>query len=194
MNASIPNILSAARLLTAPVLAIMVLVMPLPQFGLWAAIVFAIAAVTDFLDGYIARRFDLVSELGKVLDRVADKVLVVLSLMILVTCYGDSRLVLLSSVVIAFRELFVTGLREHAAIDGLRIPSSRLGKTKAAVQMAAVILLFCGLAATGDSDIHTDMAGLAATVGMGFLVLSAVLALASGCSYFASYLRRADLG
>ncbi|MEX1028935.1 MAG: CDP-diacylglycerol--glycerol-3-phosphate 3-phosphatidyltransferase [Paenibacillaceae bacterium] len=103
-----------------------------------AVFIFSIAAITDRLDGYIARKHKLVSNLGKLLDPLADKLLVAA---VLISLVEMDKLNALIAIVIISREFAVTGLRQVALLEGVVIPASNLGKWKTGFQIAAIILL-----------------------------------------------------
>lgn len=137
----IPNLLTLLRILLIPVF-ILLFYLPFRGSHIVAAIIFTFAAMTDWLDGYLARSLKQVSKLGTFLDPVADKLIVVTALVLLV---GDHALPYLAipSAVIVGREIMVSALREWMAEIGKRahITVSRLGKIKTAVQMLALIFL-----------------------------------------------------
>ena len=171
MNA--PNALTVVRILLVPVMVAALL--EADGASLLAAAVFAIAASTDVLDGYLARSRRLVTTFGKVMDPVADKLLVSAALVALVDL---DRLAAWAAAVIIVRELAVSGLRAVAGRRGIVIVASRLGRLKTASQIAAVLAL---IVAT-DPDAGWVMA----------LVYAAVaITVASGVGYFLSYRRRA---
>jgi CDP-diacylglycerol--glycerol-3-phosphate 3-phosphatidyltransferase len=144
---NLPNTLSVARIFLVPVLVSVLLtkfesrlVMGIPV-ELVAAAIFGIASLTDWLDGYLARRRQQVTTLGQILDPLADKLLISATLISLV------QLDLLQSWmvgVIICREIAVTGLRNLAYSRGLTMPASGLGKTKMAAQVTAILLLLLG--------------------------------------------------
>jgi len=114
-NINLPNLLTLSRLLLIPVFVV-VFLSPTPERSLIAAAVFLVAALTDFLDGYLARRSDQVTQLGRLLDPVADKLLVLSGLILLVQA---ERVAAWVAIVIIARELAVTGIRALAAKDGV---------------------------------------------------------------------------
>ncbi len=173
---NVPNVLTLARILLIPVFIIL-FVHPTPEQSLAAAIVFAVAAVTDMLDGYIARRTGQVTKLGKLLDPIADKLLVLSALILLMNVERVSALVVL---LIVGRELAVTGIRAIAAGEGMIIPAETTGKYKMALQVVAIILLILegtGLAALGNMHL----------AGIFTLYLSLVLGYLSGGQYVWSF-------
>ena len=152
---NIPNMLSLSRVFLAPIVLIFLTiriktpVLFLETWGievsvgdLLAGAVFIIAAITDSLDGYIARRFKLVTNLGKFIDSLADKVLVIAALLALVELH---RLPSWMVMVIVTREFVVTGLRLVAAAQGIVIAASSEGKIKTFSQIIAIILLILNL-------------------------------------------------
>jgi len=152
---NIANILSLSRVFLAPLVLIFLTIRiktPVKIFESWgievslgdllAVTVFIIAAITDSLDGYIARRFKLVTTLGKFIDSLADKVLVIAALLALVEL---NRLPSWMVMIIITREFVVTGLRLVAAVQGVVIAASRGGKVKTFTQIIAIILLILNL-------------------------------------------------
>jgi CDP-diacylglycerol---glycerol-3-phosphate 3-phosphatidyltransferase len=134
---NVPNVLTLVRILAVPVLVV-ALLDETPDGDVIAAAVFALAAITDGLDGYIARRRKQVTTFGKLMDPLADKLLVVAALISLVSL---DRLAAWIAMVIIAREIAVTGLRGLAAERGVVIAASWLGKTKTLLQVAAIICL-----------------------------------------------------
>jgi len=135
---SIPNLLAVFRLLLTPVAMVLVLRAGGDRRALVvAAGVFAVAALTDFADGYLARRWRITTTLGAFLDTVADKVLVAGALLALVEVDAVSSW---PAFLIVGRELAVMGLRGVAALDQSTVPPSIWGKSKATIQFVAVVL------------------------------------------------------
>lgn len=136
MNAALPNLLTATRLVAVPVLVVMMLADGGDQGWMrwWALLVFLVAAGTDFLDGYLARRWGVVSSFGKLADPIADKALILAALVMLVVI---DDLVWWPIAVLAVREVAITAGRLAVAADAV-IPASPGGKLKTALQLAAV--------------------------------------------------------
>ena len=134
---NLPNVLTVLRIVAVPVIVV-ALLDETPNGDALAAAVFALAAFTDGLDGYIARRRRQVTTFGKLMDPLADKLLVVAALVALVSL---DRLAAWVAMVIIARELAVTGLRTIAAEQGVVIAASWLGKVKTALQVAAIVAL-----------------------------------------------------
>ncbi len=169
---NLPNLLTLTRILLIPVFVIL-FATPTPDRSLSAAVIFAVAAVTDLLDGYLARRSGQVTALGKLLDPIADKLLVLSALILLVNVDRVSALV---AILIIAREVAVTGVRAIAASEGMIIAAETTGKYKMALQVVAIVLLILegtGLAELGNMH-------LAGTVT---LYLSLVLGYVSGGQY-----------
>ena len=163
---NLPNILTLLRIVAVPVMVVALLV-ELPNGDAIAAGVFVLAAATDGLDGYIARRKNQITTFGKLMDPLADKLLIVAALVALVSL---ERLAAWIAMVIISRELAVTGLRGVAAEHGVVIAAGWSGKVKTTLQVAAIIAL-----------IATDPAPL----GVDLLVYAAVaVTVISGIDYF----------
>ena len=159
---NIPNALTMLRIVAVPVLVV-ALLGEIPNGDLWAGIVFGVAAFTDGLDGYIARRKGDVTTFGKLMDPLADKLLIVAALVSLVSL---DRLSAWIAMVIIARELAVTGLRAVAVEGGVVIEASWLGKLKTALQVAAIM----GLIAVDPATVAVDVlvyAALGATIWSG---------------------------
>lgn len=178
LNRRLPNRLTVARLAGA-VLFVLAMSVPVPG-GPWiAAAVFLLAAVTDFLDGHLARRHGWVSDFGKLMDPLADKVLMAAGFV----CLVPSGLVpAWAAVAILAREFLVTGLRTLAAGKGIVLAAERLGKWKTVLQVVTVLYLL-GLLAMRPDD-PASLPGHAA--GMVLLLATVLLTFGSGLSYLAN--------
>ena len=137
---NLPNLLTMGRVVMIPV-CLVFLDRNTPKDCFWAAIVFTLAAITDVLDGYLARRLNVVSVLGKFLDPLADKLIVMASLIWMVPM---GRIPAWVVIVLLAREISVTGLRSVAASEGVVIAAGNEGKTKTALQMIGIIALLVG--------------------------------------------------
>ena len=169
-----PNTLTLFRIVSAPVIVIL-LMMPNRFTALLAGLLFSAAAITDYFDGYLARRYGLVSNLGKVMDPVADKLLVSCALIMLSALGWMPAWI---ACIIIGRELAVTGLRNIIAQNRLDVSASSLGKYKTGFQIAAIIPLTFHYPVFG-LDFHA--------VGMVFLWGALVFTLWSGADYFLRY-------
>lgn len=177
---TLPNLLSLFRILLVPFLGYL-LAFTDPVSCALAALVFIVASVTDMLDGYLARRNKSVSDFGKILDPLADKLLVVTALIMLAAIDrpGDADVPAWLVVIIVAREVAVTVLRGIALTEGIVIPADDLGKYKLVVQTFALVGLM----------VHYPYLGVDFFVaGMYFLVLSTALALWSGVEYHVRFL------
>ena len=160
---NLPNVLTLLRILAVPVVVV-ALLDGTPNGDMLAAVVFALAALTDGLDGYIARSRDSVTTFGKLMDPLADKLLITAALISLVSL---DRLPAWVAMVIIAREFAITGLRSIAADRGVVIAASWMGKVKTVLQIAAVFALIIFNPAPLWVDILMYLA-LAATVISGF--------------------------
>ena len=169
---NLPNVITLTRILLIPVFVVL-FATPTQNRSLTAALVFVVAAVTDLLDGYLARRNGQVTTLGKLLDPIADKLLVLSALILLVNVDRVSALV---AILIIAREVAVTGVRAIAAGEGMVIAAEMTGKYKMALQVVAIVLLI--LEGTFLSDFgNLHLAGIVT------LYLSLVLGYVSGGQY-----------
>lgn len=183
---ALPNILTYARIATVPVVVGLLYWQSIfggPLWLRWVALTFFIAAgVTDFLDGYLARIWGQHSSLGRMLDPIADKLLVASCLLMLAAEETIRGWTLLAAVIILCREILVSGLREYLAELRVGVPVTRLAKWKTGGQIVAIAFLIAGEA--GDRVI----AGVS-EVGILLLWLSALLTLYTGYDYMRAGLR-----
>jgi len=143
MYRQIPNILTAMRLISAPLVALMLLISTEPFWSLIALIIYAIASATDWLDGYLARRWQSVSGFGRMLDPIADKLMVILILSALMTTHlvptGISGLIIgAPALIIITREIMVSGLREFMAKQDFIVHVTWAAKMKTTIQLIAI--------------------------------------------------------
>jgi len=175
-----PNFLSLLRILIIPVL-VYLLSYPDPSSGLLAASLFLLASLTDFFDGYLARRNRSVSDLGKILDPLADKLMVASALIMLTAIDREPNVPPWLVVLILSREMAVTVICGIAIVAGLVMQAETLGKYKFILQAFAVVGL----------TVHYNYWGVDFfAAGMYFLVLSAVIGLWSGVNYHLQFFRR----
>lgn len=142
MTWNIPNILTVFRLLCAPGVALVFLVLPHPVSDWLALILFAGASVTDWFDGYLARKWNQMSKFGTMLDPIADKAMVVTALAVLAMNYGPNFLIIFPAAFILLRETFVSGLREFLGDTAGTLKVTKLAKWKTTSQMVAIAVLF----------------------------------------------------
>lgn len=173
---NLPNSITLLRLCILPVLFFLLL-SPGQLWSLVIAILFIIAALTDLLDGYVARRYQIVTTMGKFLDPIADK-LVINTAMILMVPIG--RIPAWVVAIIVIRDFFVDGIRTIATSEGIVIQASWLGKQKTLCQVFAVSALMIHYPILG-ADAHT--------VGTILLFLALILSVYSGIDYFTKFLK-----
>lgn len=173
---NLPNALTLFRIFLVPLLVVILLTrMPAKEYV--ALGVFLVAALTDFLDGWIARKYKKVTTLGMLLDPIADKILVSAALISLVDLQeADAWAVC----IIVGREFAVSGMRAIAAGEKITIAASKLGKWKMAAQVVGISLMILGA--------RLDDIGLWRMTGRAALYVMTVMALVSGVDYFRKYL------
>jgi cardiolipin synthase len=189
MITDLPNLLTLSRIAAIPVLVALV-ALRLPVTDLCACLLFIAAAVTDYFDGHFARTRRQLSDFGRMLDPIADKLLVGATLMMLV---GDGRLSpwgLYPAIVIMLREILVSGLREYLASMRLSgLPVSRLAKWKTGVQMTALGMLLAGDDVAQLLHLSIIPIGI---LGEVLLWIAALLTLLTGWDYLTVGLRHAS--
>jgi CDP-diacylglycerol--glycerol-3-phosphate 3-phosphatidyltransferase len=163
-----------ARILVAPILVLLIL-SPSRAAGYLAAALFVVAAASDSVDGYLARRYEITSRLGQWLDPLADKILVTAPI---VTLAVVGRFPLWAAVVILVREFGVSVLRAWLGTVGRAMPASWWGKVKTAAQMLAVLLYLL-------PDLGSEVEG----IRFGILIAAVVLTVFSGLDYFVRAIR-----
>lgn len=209
MKMTIPNILTIARLVAAPLVAVMFLYFTRPYADWFALCLFLLAALTDWFDGYLARAWKQETKLGAMLDPIADKAMVVIALMVIIGFSSWSPWLVLPATIILFREVFVSGLREYLGDTAGQLKVTRLAKWKTALQMTAIAVLFSQgvfehylvMSAWGMDQSMVDaifagqvedLQGLrwkeaamewAGLVGLGLLWIAAALTLVTGVDY-----------
>jgi len=180
---SLPNVLTYCRLAAVPGLVTAMFFLE-GETADWAALgVFAFAGITDFLDGYIARAWQQQSALGRMLDPIADKLLVGAALLMLVANGTISGWSIWAAVIILSREILVSGLREFLAGLQVTVAVSQVAKWKTTVQMVALCFLLAGGA--GD-DV---CGGCASALGLSLLWVAALVTLYTGFDYFRAGLK-----
>jgi cardiolipin synthase len=182
MLTSLPNLLTFARIGAVPLLVALFFV-EAPQARWAACALFTAAAITDWLDGYFARAWSQQSSLGRMLDPIADKILVGATLLLLAAFRSVEGMSLLAAIVILCREIMVSGLREYLAELRVGMPVSRMAKWKTGIQMTAIGFLVVG--DTGPGMIPVRL------IGETLLAIAAVLTLATGYDYLRAGLHHA---
>ena len=173
---TLPNILSCFRCVAVLVVAVL-LVWPGGEARALALGLFAVAAATDWLDGWIARRFRMTSDLGRVLDIIADKLLVAVVLVMLCAEGTVTGMNALAVALILAREIGISGLREHLAGRSIVIPASLAGKWKTTAQLVAIVILLAAPLVPPDPFALLNGAGLVV------LWVAAALTVWSGGQY-----------
>jgi cardiolipin synthase len=178
---SIPNLLTYARILAVPVIVLCFFVegrLQSSDFARWTALgLFIAASLTDFLDGYLARIWNQTSNIGRMLDPIADKLLIA-SVLLLVAADGTiAGWSIWAAITILCREILVSGLREYLAALKVSVPVTRIAKWKTTIQMVAIAFLLAGPAGDKVLPYTTE-------IGIGMLWLAAVLTIYTGYDYF----------
>ncbi|NMG41025.1 CDP-diacylglycerol--glycerol-3-phosphate 3-phosphatidyltransferase [Chelativorans sp. ZYF759] len=185
---NLPNILTYARILAVPLIVMCFFIeegLHSSDLRRWSALlVFVAASVTDYLDGYLARIWKQTSNIGMLLDPIADKLLVVTCLVLLVADGTVAGWSLWAGILILCREILVSGLREYLAGLKVSVPVTQLAKWKTAIQMVAIAFLLVGPA--GDALMPT---GLTMTVGTTLLWISLGVTLYTGYDYLRAGLK-----
>ena len=195
---NLPNKITITRILMIPLFVLFYYLTQLNHNLLYAAIVFALAAFTDFLDGYIARKYNLVTDLGKFLDPIADKVLVLTAFMLMLTGVNGTILPAFSGgicvILVIARELIVSSFRMVAASKNAVIAADKLGKIKTFSQDFAILFLLVGRAFSDYSMTNPnsiDAFAVIYLIGFGLMIFSTVMTVISGFNYI--YKNRAVL-
>ena len=182
---NLPNMLTYARILAVPLVVLCFFVegdLRSTEFARWSAfVIFILASATDYLDGYLARIWQQTSNIGRMLDPIADKLLVATCLLLLAADTdhrgGIAGWSLWAAIIILCREILVSGLREYLAALKVSVPVTRLAKWKTAIQMVAIALLLLGPAGDKIVPYWTQM-------GITLLWIAAIVTLYTGYDYF----------
>jgi CDP-diacylglycerol--glycerol-3-phosphate 3-phosphatidyltransferase len=173
---NLPNCITMVRIAVMPVLFFLLL-SPGRFFSLVIAILFIVASITDLLDGYVARRYNIVTKMGKLLDPIADKLLISAAMIVMIPI---GRIPAWMVAIFVVRDIFVDGLRSIASSEGLIIQARALGKQKTLCQVIAVSALL----------IHYPIFGIDAhIVGMAILYIALILTVWSGTDYYKQFHR-----
>lgn len=176
---NLPNKLTILRLIMIPLFVAVFYLTVIPYNYVISAVIFLLAAFTDFLDGYIARKYHLVTNLGKFLDPIADKVLVSTALIVMLLPYPFESAIIpfygaIAVAIILARELIVSGFRIVAASNGKVLAADKSGKIKTFTQDVAVVILLVG------ADLMPGLYSVINIVGLAFLGLATLLTIYSG--------------
>jgi cardiolipin synthase (CMP-forming) len=206
---SVPNMLTYARIAAVPAVVACMYGSDVLQGGLWlrwvALVIFIAAGITDFFDGYFARAWGQLSTFGRMLDPIADKLLVASCLLMLAANGTIKGWSLWAAIVILCREILVSGLREYLAELRVSVPVTRLAKWKTTAQLVAIGFLLAGEAGDralpvmtvhfhqrqccGAGDSGDLLLGIVTLTGLTLLWLSALLTLYTGWDYFRAGVR-----
>lgn len=193
----LPNALTVARILSVPLFIAGILSLAF-QWNLffgraWVLLgLFVLAASTDFLDGYLARKWNVVSGFGRMIDPIADKLLVAGCLIAFCIASLGNPWFLIPSLAIVFRDILVSGVREHAALTGRVMPPTQLAKWKTAFEMLAIAILLVWILSKSYLPIDNvipDIKEGAKLAGLVCLWLAAILSVYTGSLYFRAALK-----
>ena len=176
MLKNLPNVITFIRIVLAPVIAFILWQPQSAYLGALGLALFCFAGFSDWLDGWLARRLNTVSSVGRMLDPIADKLLIAACLLAFAAQRGADLLFLAPALVIIFREFLVSGLREYLAGTKVSVPVSLAAKWKTAIQMTAIGCLIA-------LPVFPEFRWLD-TIGLILLWVSAVLTVQTGLSYF----------
>ncbi|CAD7027771.1 MULTISPECIES: CDP-diacylglycerol--glycerol-3-phosphate 3-phosphatidyltransferase [Pseudorhizobium] len=183
---NIPNLLTYARIVAVPIIVLCFFVegrLASSDFARWTALIlFAVASITDYLDGYLARIWNQTSNIGRMLDPIADKLLVASVLLLMAADGTIAGWSIWAAIVILCREILVSGLREYLAALKVAVPVTRIAKWKTTIQMVAIAFLLAGPAGDKVLPYTTEM-------GIGLLWVAAVLTMYTGYDYFKAGLK-----
>ena len=173
---SVPNWMTIARILIAPAVAVLIWI-DKPSSGYTPALaLFLLASISDFFDGWMARRLGIVSKFGAMLDPIADKVLIGASLLALATVTNDGWLFFLPALIIILREFLVSGLREFTAGRNLGLSVSMLAKWKTTLQLIAIGMLIAAPVFPGLQFVNE--------AGLVVFWVAAIITAQTGIQYF----------
>jgi len=193
----VPNFLTTSRILSIPFImwGILSVFSQAPHFlgrPTVVLILFLLAGFTDFLDGYLARRWHVTSDFGRMIDPIADKLLVAGCLIAIAIVAKGHAMILIPAMAVIFRDILVSGVREHAALTGRVMPPTNLAKWKTACEMLAILILIIWVSAKAWMPITSNIpfiVDISAKAGLGFLWLAAALSVYTGSLYFRAALR-----
>ncbi|ASW06077.1 MULTISPECIES: CDP-diacylglycerol--glycerol-3-phosphate 3-phosphatidyltransferase [Rhizobium] len=183
---SIPNLLTYGRIICVPLIVLCFFIegkLEGSDFARWVALwIFIIASITDFLDGYLARIWNQTSNIGRMLDPIADKLLVSAILLLVAADGTIAGWSLWAAIIILCREILVSGLREYLAALKVSVPVTRIAKWKTTAQLVAIAFLLAGPAGDKVLPYTTEM-------GIVLLWVAALLTIYTGYDYFRAGLK-----
>ncbi len=198
----IPNFLTSMRLIIIP-LMIFAFYIPGMLSNIVTASLFAIASITDYFDGYLARSMKAQSDFGRCLDPIADKLLVIVAIVMLIKFNPNNPWILFPGLIIITREVLVSGLREYLAEINIKVPVSVLAKYKTAAQMFAIgglllgengsaYILYQWLGGYIETDIKYVFISIIGLVAKFLFVLASILTFITGFAYFKTGFKNMD--
>ncbi|KEQ04643.1 MULTISPECIES: CDP-diacylglycerol--glycerol-3-phosphate 3-phosphatidyltransferase [Pseudorhizobium] len=183
---NIPNLLTYARIVAVPIIVLCFFVegkLESSDFARWTGLaIFVVASITDYLDGYLARIWNQTSNIGRMLDPIADKLLIASVLLLMAADGTIAGWSIWAAIVILCREILVSGLREYLAALKVAVPVTRIAKWKTTIQMVAIAFLLAGPAGDKVLPYTTEM-------GITLLWIAALLTIYSGYDYFRAGLK-----
>ncbi len=181
---NIPNKLSMLRIILIPFMLFFYLADFVPYGKIIAIAIFIVAAFTDMLDGHIARKYNLVTNLGKLLDPIADKLLVISALLLVVVDYTIPRPYgVIVAIIIIGRELLISAFRQIAASKNFVMAADKLGKIKTITQDIALPLLFLISFLTNNVSINSNVLFVIQIIGYILIGIATLLTIISGANY-----------
>lgn len=178
---AIPNWMTTIRILIAPLVALLIWIDIAPLGYVWALALYTVASVTDFVDGYMARRLGVVSPFGEMLDPIADKLLIACALLALAHVTTAGWLFMVPALVIIVREFVISGLREFLAKRSFSAPVTTLAKWKTTAQILAIGFLIGAPGFPGFPFAHE--------IGLVLLWVAAIMTVQTGYGYVSGAVR-----
>ncbi len=172
-NQNLPNLITGFRFILAGVLAIFLMIEQTRTIGIFSFLIFLIAAISDWVDGHLARRYESITRLGKLMDPLADKILVATALIMLIPL---DRLPAWVALIIIVREILITGLRGMASSANIVVAASGLGKIKSIMQYIGIGILILPAALLPVPHLHL--------IGLIIIYAAMLLTIWSGIDYF----------
>ena len=180
----VPNWMTILRIMVAPVIAVLIWLDDVKTGYMPALTLFVLASISDFIDGWMARRLGVVSKLGAMLDPIADKVLIATCLMSLAHVTDDGWWFALSAIIIMTREFLISGLREFMAGRSVNMPVSVLAKWKTTLQLVAIGFLI-------GAPVFPALP-IAKPIGLALLWVAALVTVQTGFAYYQGVLKHVD--
>lgn len=178
---AVPNWMTTIRIMIAPLVAVLIWIDSAPLGYVWALGLYTIASITDFIDGYMARRLGVVSPFGEMLDPIADKLLIACALLALANVTEAGWLFMVPALIIIIREFFISGLREFLAKRSFSAPVTTLAKWKTTAQILAIGFLIGAPGFPGFPFAHE--------IGLILLWAAAIMTVQTGYGYVSGAMR-----